>query len=109
MNADDSHVLSQGKPKPRRSGLLFISSLVAAILLTILVRNPAFTPSQNYVLFLLFFSVGLWLTEAIPPFAVGLFIMAFLFFSLGNEYINPSPVETKKYVQTMATVLSGFY
>src|SRR5262249_39651000 len=61
--------------------ILFVISLGAAIFLTFLLKEPQFTDSQVYVLFLLLFSVGLWVTEAIPPFSVGLFILAFLVFS----------------------------
>ena len=74
--------------RPGRNSLFFIGSMLAALLLTRLIGGPDFTQSQNYVLFLLFFSIGLWLTEAIPPFAVGLFIMAYLFFTLGSAHIN---------------------
>lgn len=103
--------------KERRAGrnsLYFIVSMLAAFLLTRLVGGPGFTQSQNYVLFLLFFSIGLWLTEAIPPFAVGLFIIAYLFFTLGNARINADPVAAGKYVQTFSSaiiwlLLGGFF
>jgi hypothetical protein len=35
------------------------------------------------------FLYRLWLTEAIPAFAVALFIMAYLVFALGSPYFNP--------------------
>jgi sodium-dependent dicarboxylate transporter 2/3/5 len=97
-----------------KNALLFIASMVAALLLMLLVRGPGFTPAQNYVLFLLFFSIGLWLTEAVPPFSVGLFIMAFLFFILGRPEINPHHAEAGKYVQTFSNsviwlLLGGFF
>ena len=100
--------------RPGRNVLFFIVSLIAALLLTILIKDPGFTQSQNYVLFLLFFSIGLWLTGAIPPFAVGLFIMAFLFFALGNAHINSAPVNAGKYVQTFSSgiiwlLMGGFF
>ena len=91
-----------------------MGSMLAAFLLTRLIGGPGFTQSQNYVLFLLFFSIGLWLTEAIPPFAVGLFIMAYLFFTLGSARINADPVAAGKYVQTFSSgiiwlLLGGFF
>ena len=100
--------------RPGRNSLFFIGSMLAAFLLTRLIGGPDFTQSQNYVLFLLFFSIGLWLTEAIPPFAVGLFIMAYLFFTLGSAHINADPVAAGKYVQTFSSsiiwlLLGGFF
>jgi sodium-dependent dicarboxylate transporter 2/3/5 len=97
-----------------RNVLFFISSMIAALLLMILVKGPGFTQAQNYVLFLLFFSIGLWLTEAVPTFSVGLFIMAFLFFGLGRPEINPHFAEAGKYVQTFSNsviwlLLGGFF
>ena len=92
----------------------FCLSLGLAIALTFLVRDSGFTDSQDYVLFLLFFSIGLWITEAIPPFAVGLFILAFLAFSLGNEWFNSAPQDIAKYVNTFSSqviwlMLGGFF
>ena len=100
--------------KPGRNTLLFIISLLAALLISYVLRDPGFTQSQNYVLFLLFFSIGLWLTEAIPPFAVGLFIMAYLVFTLGNANLNTDPQSVAKYVQTFSNsiiwlLLGGFF
>ena len=98
----------------RRNTVYFLVSLAAAIALTLLVREPAFTDSQNYVLFLLFFAIGLWLTEAVPPFAVGLFIMAYLVFALGNPNFNSEPEDIAKYVNTFSSsiiwlMLGGFF
>ena len=98
----------------RRNTVYFLVSLAAAIALTLLVREPAFTDSQNYVLFLLFFAIGLWLTEAVPPFAVGLFIMAYLVFALGNPNFNSAPEDIAKYVNTFSSsiiwlMLGGFF
>ncbi|HZZ74621.1 MAG TPA: SLC13 family permease, partial [Puia sp.] len=100
--------------RPWRNAVFFFGSMLIAFLLTRIVGNPAFTQSQDYVLFLLFFAIGLWITEAIPPFAVGLFIMAYLFFALGNANINAAPVNPARYVQTFSSsiiwlLLSGFF
>ena len=60
-----------------RSVYLFLISFGIAIGLTFLLKEPEFSDSQVYMIFLLFFAAGLWITEAIPAFAVGLFIMSF--------------------------------
>jgi sodium-dependent dicarboxylate transporter 2/3/5 len=89
---------------------LFLLSLLIAFSLFYFVSDPAFTETQNYVLFILFFSIALWVTEAIPPFAVGILIIGFLVFSIGND----EPENVKKYVQTWSDsviwlFLGGFF
>ncbi len=100
--------------KPGRNTLFFIGSFITAFILTRLVRDAGFTQSQDYVLFLLFFSIGLWVTEAIPPFATGLLIMAYLVFALGNARFNNNPQDVAKYVQTFSNsiiwlLIGGFF
>ena len=92
----------------------FIGCFVVALGLTWLLREPQFTDSQVYTLFLLFFAVGLWITEAIPPFAVGLFILAYLTYTFGNPYLNSNPEKIDKYVNTFSSsviwlLLGGFF
>lgn len=112
-----SHIMNteaeQGTLK-RKSILAFSGSLIGALLLTYFVTEPTFTQSQEYVIFLLFFAIGLWFTEAIPPFAVGLFIMAYLVFTLGNPIANDHPEPIDRYVNTFSSsviwlMLGGFF
>jgi sodium-dependent dicarboxylate transporter 2/3/5 len=67
------------------------------------VKEPAFSDSQLYVLFLLWFSVGLWFTEAVPPFAVGFFIMAYLAYALGTGLFTDSPQDVRIYLNTFSS------
>jgi len=92
----------------------FLISLTAALGLTWIVMEPSFSQAQTYVLFLLCFSIGLWLTEAIPPFAVGLFILAYLAFTLGSELFTSSPQDVKVYLNTFSSsviwlMMGGFF
>ncbi len=112
MESSDSNQ-SQKKHK-YKSVLLFIGSFAVALALTWILKEPSFSDSQVYVIFLLFFSIGLWLTEAIPPFAVGIFIMAYLVFALGNKYFNSAPEPIDRYVNTFSSsvvwlLLGGFF
>jgi solute carrier family 13 (sodium-dependent dicarboxylate transporter), member 2/3/5 len=98
----------------KKRTITFIICLVLAIALTYLIKEPQFNDSQVYVLFLLFFCIGLWFTEAIPAFSVGLFILAFLAFSLGNPRFNSQPQDIAKYVNTFSSsviwlMLGGFF
>ncbi|MBP9190696.1 MAG: anion permease, partial [Chitinophagales bacterium] len=98
----------------RKSVINFLLSFVIAIVITLLLKEPGFTDSQTYVIFLLFFSIGLWATEAIPAFAVSLFIIAYLVFALGNAHINSAPENIEQYAQTFSDhiiwlLLGGFF
>ncbi|HEY5824411.1 MAG TPA: DASS family sodium-coupled anion symporter [Cyclobacteriaceae bacterium] len=97
-----------------KSAYLFLLSLGIAVGLTFLLKEPGFSDSQVYVIFLLFFAIALWTTEAIPAFAVSLFIIAFLVFALGNKYFNSAPENVDRYVQTFSDniiwlLLGGFF
>ena len=92
----------------------FLVSLIAALALTWVVKEPSFSQAQTYVLFLLTFSVGLWLTEAVPPFAVGLFIIAYLAFTLGSELFTTTPQDVQIYLNTFSSsviwlMMGGFF
>jgi sodium-dependent dicarboxylate transporter 2/3/5 len=100
--------------KREKSILFFVLSFIIAIGLTFLLKDPGFTDSQVYVIFLLFFAIGLWATEAIPAFAVSLFIISFLVFALGNKNFNSAPENIDHYVQTFSDsiiwlLLGGFF
>jgi sodium-dependent dicarboxylate transporter 2/3/5 len=107
--------MPRSKPESlERNALWFLLSLGVALGLTLLVRETHFSDSQIYVLFLLFLAMGLWITEAIPPFAVGLLIIAFLVFALGNPRFNSEPQDIAKYANTFSSsviwlMLGGFF
>jgi len=110
---DDESVIDSGT-KVKNQVLKFLISLVVAIGMVFLLRQPEFTDSQLYVIFLLFFAIGLWITEAIPAFTVSLFIIAFLVFAMGNEHFNSTPENIEKYVTTFSSgviwlMMGGFF
>ena len=98
--------------------IYFLLSIIFAFGLTYAISNPDLGQDQIYVLFLLFLSIGLWITEAVPPFAVGLFIVGFLIFALGSHYQEVDPENASsyvmKYMQTWSNsviwlMLGGFF
>jgi sodium-dependent dicarboxylate transporter 2/3/5 len=98
----------------KKSILSFFLSFFVALGITLLLKEPGFTDSQEYVIFLLFFAIGLWITEAIPAFAVSLFIISYLVFALGNKHFNSAPENIDHYVQTFSDsiiwlLLGGFF
>jgi len=93
---------------------LFLLSFGIALGLTWLIKEPEFNDTKVYVLFLLFFALGLWFTEAVPAFAVSIFIIAYLVFTLGNPSLNSAPENIEKYVTTFSSsiiwlMLGGFF
>ena len=88
--------------------------MMVASSLTFLLKESSFTDSQVYVLFLLFFAISLWITEAIPAFAVSLLILAYLVYTLGNHSLNSAPEKIDRYVNTFSSsvtwlLLGGFF
>ena len=97
-----------------KSIFMFLLSFGIALGLTWLLKEPSFNDTKVYVLFLLFFALGLWFTEAVPAFAVSIFIIAYLVYMLGNSNFNSSPENIEKYVTTFSSsiiwlMLAGFF
>src|SRR6478736_4890417 len=104
------------KPNTGRSWKLayFIFSLLFAVGVTWLVQEPTFSEEQTQVLYLYFLSIGLWLTEAVPPFSVGLLIIAFLVFTQGYKGFTTTPDDIRIYTNTFSSsviwlMLGGFF
>ena len=102
----------------QKKAILFLLSVIFAFATTYFLASQELNEAQVYVLFLLFLSIGLWITEAVPPFTVGLLIIGFLVFSLGAYYKEIDPVNStkniQKYVQTWSNsviwlMLGGFF
>ena len=72
-------------PEATKKIFLFTASLALALVLMLVTAGENFTYAQHCVLFLLYFSILLWVTEAAAPFAVGIFIVGYLVFALGKE------------------------
>lgn len=73
---------------------IFFFSLVLSVGLVYFFSPEEFSRAQQYTLFILCFAICLWSTEAIPPFAVGIFIIGFLMYTMGNiEGATVSPKE----------------
>lgn len=69
---------------------LFFFSLMISFAGTYFLAPDDFTLAQTYTLFTLFFSILLWATEAIPPFAVGIFVIGFLVYTMRN--VDGAPI-----------------
>ena len=108
-----ARILQPGKRFALRRALLFVAVTLAAVAIwnTITVSLP---PEQRAVLLLFLVAVGLWITEAVPAFAVGLLIMGYLVFALGTPLIMPEPWDVDPYLNTWSSpviwlMLGGFF
>ena len=95
--------------------ITFLLTVIISFALTHFLRQPDYTIPQVYVLFLLFFAVGLWVTEAVPPFAVGIMIIGFLVFTLGSpDIVDQHEIDVRAFVDTWSDsviwlMLGGFF
>ena len=97
-----------------KKSLLFLAVIGGAWLITWLVAGERYTYNQYYTLFLTLLAIGFWVTEAVPAFAVGLFIIGFQVLTLGNKFYNPEPFDTQLFTSTIANpvvwlMLGGFF
>ncbi|QBA64770.1 SLC13 family permease [Muriicola soli] len=77
--------------------IYFLLCIIISFGLTYSMYEPSLDQAQIYVLFLLFLAIGLWVTEAIPPFAVGLLVFGFLIFAMNSHYSNVDPENVKEH------------
>ena len=98
--------------------IYFLLSIIAAGTLTYFLYEPSLNEAQLFVLFILFLAVGLWVTEAIPPFAVGLLVFGGLIFGMSNYYYKVDPENVQghmiQYVNSWSSsviwlMLGGFF
>ena len=106
-------VLRPGQTHGLRRLLTFLLVAVAVWVVWRLIAG-VFPPEQGAVLFLFLLAVGLWITEAVPAFAVGLLIMGYLVFALGTTLIHPEPWDVRPYLNTWSSpviwlMLGGFF
>lgn len=77
--------------------IYFLLSIILSFALTYFLYESTMNMAQVYVLFVLFLAIGLWITEAIPPFAVGLLVFGFLIFAMNDYYSQVDPNNVQAY------------
>ena len=88
----------------------FLLSILFGLGMMYLLSDPSFSQTQNLVLLLLFMAIALWITEAIPPFSVGILIIGYLVVVMGTDENQ----HAMRYVQTWSDgviwlFLGGFF
>jgi len=76
--------------------------------------TEGFEPDQRAVLFIFVLAVGLWVTEAVPAFAVGLLIMGYLVYVLGTPFGLGEAQDASAYLNTWSSpviwlLMGGFF
>lgn len=97
-----------------RNVSLFLLSVALGLLAVALAPAEELGKPALYTLFMLVTAISLWVTEAIPPFAVGILIMAFLVFSIGSLRAEDARLDVMQFVNTWSSpviwlMLSGFF
>jgi sodium-dependent dicarboxylate transporter 2/3/5 len=93
----------------------FVGNFILAFAATFFFAKLGYDADVNYVFFLTVLAVGLWVTESIPPFAVGILIIAGLLLGFGTDFVlseHRAPIEI--YLGTWTSnviwlLLGGFF
>ncbi|TVR36639.1 MAG: DASS family sodium-coupled anion symporter [Cryomorphaceae bacterium] len=92
----------------------FTGNMAIALLVTYFFRSLGHGDAVDYVFFLSVLAIGLWITEAIPPFAVGVFLIGALLFGFGTDFLFEESAPPELYVGTWTSnvvwlLLGGFF
>jgi solute carrier family 13 (sodium-dependent dicarboxylate transporter), member 2/3/5 len=92
----------------------FLGNLLIAMAVTWFFRQLGYGDAVDFVFLIMILAVGLWITEAIPPFAVGILIIALLLLGFGSDYIISARAPVEMYLDTWTSnviwlLLGGFF
>jgi solute carrier family 13 (sodium-dependent dicarboxylate transporter), member 2/3/5 len=92
----------------------FIGNLVIALIITYFFRQLGYGDAVDFVFLISILAIGLWVTEAIPPFAVGIFIISMLLIGFGTDFIIDESAPVDMFIGTWTSnviwlLLGGFF
>lgn len=92
----------------------FFTVTLLALLLTQLLRTDAMSIPAVNALFLLLFAAGLWISEAIPPFAVSILVIGYSMYLLDSTDLVVVSKDWERYVSTWSSpiiwiLIGGFF
>ncbi|WKN42528.1 SLC13 family permease [Tunicatimonas pelagia] len=92
----------------------FLAVTLLALFLTQLLRSEAMSTSAVNALFLLLFAAGLWISEAIPPFAVSILVIGYSMYFLDSIDLTVVSEDWERYVSTWSSpiiwiLIGGFF
>jgi solute carrier family 13 (sodium-dependent dicarboxylate transporter), member 2/3/5 len=119
MSDNDSRFAAFTRYGKKRLGWLFNTStftgnMLLAGIAVYFFRQLGYGDAVDFVFFVTLLSIGLWITEAIPPFAVGIFIIGMMLLGFGTEFILDETSDVEVYVDTWTSnviwlLLGGFF
>ncbi len=97
-----------------KKAIYFLAVIGISYGASLMIADEGYSFNEFYTLWLCLMAMGLWLTEAVPAFAVGLFIIGFQVLTLANRFINPEPIDALLFTNTLANpiiwlMLGGFF
>ena len=92
----------------------FLGNFLLALIITLIFSELDHGESVDFVFFITVLAIGLWITEAIPPFAVGIFIIAMLSFGFGTDFVIKETAPVDRFLGTWTSnviwlLLGGFF
>lgn len=92
----------------------FVGNFLIALLVSYFFRKIGYEPQVNFVFFISILAIGLWISEAMPPFAVGIFIIAVLLTGFSTDWFFEKTMPPDLYVSTWTSnviwlLLGGFF
>jgi len=92
----------------------FIGNFLIALLVTYFFSKIGYESQVNFVFFVSILAIGLWISEALPPFAVGIFIIATLLLGFSTDFFFDQTMPAELYVSTWTSnviwlLLGGFF
>ncbi len=92
----------------------FVGNFLIALVVTYFFRKIGYDPPVNFVFFISILAIGLWVSEAMPPFAVGIFIIASLLVGFSTDFFFDQTMPPDLYVSTWTSnvvwlLLGGFF
>ena len=92
----------------------FIGNFLIALLVTYFFSKIGYDAPVNFVFFISILAMGLWISEALPPFAVGIFIIATLLLGFSTDFFFDKTMPAELYVSTWTSnviwlLLGGFF
>jgi sodium-dependent dicarboxylate transporter 2/3/5 len=111
---DAKRLFKDAKWKPLGKVQLFIINFLIALSTALFLKAEGMTEAMQNTIFVLTFAIGLWLTEAIPPYVVGIMTIISLVWLLGSDIFIENPINTATYTETWASpiiflMLGGFF
>ncbi|WP_339922850.1 DASS family sodium-coupled anion symporter [uncultured Cyclobacterium sp.] len=92
----------------------FIGNFLITLLVTYFFSKIGYDAQVNFVFFISILAIGLWISEALPPFAVGIFIIATLLLGFSTDFFFDKTMPAELYVSTWTSnviwlLLGGFF